>query len=138
MKNNLTEARLQFLAGVINENEFKQLDKSATEAISSFPPFEVIVERGELNDEKETEAKFVQILFFDKEEGDMLDVDTHPDYAYLNKFGAGIWTMEPLEKYDGDEYDYEFTNGSMTFEFNTADEVENFMKTDLKGILQDF
>jgi len=25
MKNNLTEARLQFLAGVINENEFKQL-----------------------------------------------------------------------------------------------------------------
>ena len=25
MKNNLSEARLQFLAGVINENEFKQL-----------------------------------------------------------------------------------------------------------------
>jgi hypothetical protein len=65
MKNNLTEARFQFLAGVINENEFKQLDKPATEAISSFPPFEVIVERGELNDEEETEAKFVQILFFE-------------------------------------------------------------------------
>jgi hypothetical protein len=27
MKNNLTEARLQFLAGVINENEFKQLNE---------------------------------------------------------------------------------------------------------------
>jgi hypothetical protein len=28
MKNNLTEARLQFLAGVINENEFKQLNEN--------------------------------------------------------------------------------------------------------------
>ena len=28
MKNNLTEARFQFLAGVINENEFKQLSES--------------------------------------------------------------------------------------------------------------
>ncbi len=137
MKNNLTEARFQFLAGVINESEFKQLDKSVTEAISSFPPFEVIVERGELNDEEEIEAKFVQVLFFDEEEGDMMDVDTNPDYAYLNEFGAGVWTMEPLKQYDGD-LDYEFTNGSMTFEFNTADEVENFMKTDLKGLLQDF
>lgn len=137
MKNNLTEARLQFLAGIINENEFKQLDKSVTEAISSFPPFEVVVERGELDNGEETEAKFVQILFFDKEEGDMLDVDTHPDYAYLNKFGAGIWTMEPLEQYNGDD-DYEFTNGSMIFEFNTADEVEYFMKTDLKDLLQHF
>ncbi len=28
MKKNLTEARFQFLAGVINENEFKQLNES--------------------------------------------------------------------------------------------------------------
>ena len=28
MKNNLTEARFQFLAGVINENEFKQLNEN--------------------------------------------------------------------------------------------------------------
>ena len=137
MKNNLTEARFQFLAGIITESEFNQLDKSVTENISSFPPFEVIVERGELNDDKETEAKFVQILFFDNEEDDMMDVDTNPDYAYLNKFGAGIWIMEPLEQYDGD-LDYEFTNGSMTFDFNTEDEVENFMKTDLKDALQSF
>jgi RNA polymerase sigma-70 factor (ECF subfamily) len=31
MKNNLTEARFQFLAGVINENEFKQLAENELE-----------------------------------------------------------------------------------------------------------
>ena len=35
MKNNLTEARLQFLAGVINENEFKQLNEE-TDATSVY------------------------------------------------------------------------------------------------------
>jgi hypothetical protein len=36
MKNNLTEARFQFLAGVINENEFKQLDEIENQSTNKY------------------------------------------------------------------------------------------------------
>lgn len=125
----------QFIAEV---KRMQQLAGLITEAEANKPsPFEVTIYRGYFEDDEETETKFVQILSFDEEEGDWLDVDEFPDLAYLNDFGAGIWTMEPLEQYDGDD-DYELGDASVTFEFDTADEVENFMKNDLKGALQDF
>jgi hypothetical protein len=118
--------RMQVLAGIITEAE-----------ANSPSPFLINIYSGEFTDDEEKETKFVQILSFDEEEEDWLDVDNYPNLAYLNDFGAGIWTMEPLEQYDGND-DYEIGDGSIEFEFNTADEVENFMKNELKAKLQSF
>ena len=118
--------RMQILAGIITEAE-----------ANSPSPFLITIYSGEFTDDEEKETKFVQILSFDEEEEDWLDVDNSPNLAYLNDFGAGIWTMEPLEQYDGND-DYEIGDGSIEFEFNTADEVENFMKNELKAKLQSF
>jgi hypothetical protein len=118
--------RMQVLAGIITEAE-----------ANSPSPFLINIYSGEFTDDEEKETKFVQILYFDEEEGDWLDVDNYPNLAYLNDFGAGIWTMEPFEQYDGND-DYEIGDGSIEFEFNTTDEVENFMKNELKAKLQSF
>ena len=118
--------RMQVLAGIITEAE-----------TNSPSPFLVTIYNGEFTDDEEKETKFVQILSFDEEEGDWLDVDNFPNLAYLNDLGAGIWTMEPFEQYDGNN-DYEIGDRSIEFEFDTTDEVENFIKNELKDKLQSF
>ena len=126
----ITEAaRLQKLAGI---NEAR-----VTPVSTAIPLIKITISMGELDDDEETEAKYVQILFYDKKEDDWIDVDMHPKFEYLNSFGAGTWTMEPLEQYDG-EYDYIYNGNDRIYEFNTAKEVEDFMKNDLRDELQDF
>ena len=120
--------RMQVLAGIITEAE-----------ANSPSPFLITIYSGEFMDNAEKETKFVQILSFDEEEEDWLDVDNYPNLAYLNDLGAGIWTMEPFEQYDGDDYEkYSLGDSSVEFEFNNTDEVENFMKNELKAKLQSF
>lgn len=116
--------RMQVLAGIITEAE-----------ANSPSPFLITIYSGEFMDDAEKETKFVQILSFNEEEGDWLDVDNFPNLAYLNDLGAGIWTMEPFEQYDGNN-DYEIGDRSIEFEFDTTDEVENFMKNELKDKLK--
>ena len=101
-------------------------------------PFEVSIEEGYIEDEDGNEgakAYLVQILHANKD-GEMLDVDNFKKFRYLNDLGADIWTTNPLEQYDGDEYN-SMGGRYHIFEFDTADEVENFMKNNLKDTLQD-
>jgi len=99
-------------------------------------PFEIDIEEGYIEDEDGNEgvkAYFVQILHANKD-GELLDVDNFKKFRYLNNLGAGRWTTNPLRQYNGDNY-HSIGGRYNIFEFDTANEVENFMKNDLKDTL---
>jgi len=94
--------------------------------------YQVIIEIGEIKDTGE-KARRVQILFYDIEEQDFIDISEHPTFHYLENMGVGIWVLNPLRKYKGDEEEYEFTNGIHEYEFTNTPELEIFLKKDLKN-----
>ena len=133
MKTQLNEIeRMQQLAGLLNEAFID--DKGNLQDFNDDDSFQISIEEGYIKN-KNTKAYFVQILHND-EDGDMLDVDEFSDLAYLNNLGAGVWTIEPLKQYNGNEYD-SIGERYNVFEFDTANEVEDFMKNNLKDVLQD-
>jgi hypothetical protein len=113
--------------------------------IEDVKDFQISIEDGEIEDEDGNiiEGIEVQALYYDVEEGEYMDIGEYPNpkkyvasgdlEEYVTRLGATLWTKEPLEIYKGDYYNYE-VNGYKTYgyEFETFEELENFMENDLK------
>jgi len=94
MKNNLTEARFQFLAGVINENEFKQLNESEE---STFLPMASGDEYLWDNIEKNIENNKEEIM-------NKLGINSYEEFEKLkDKYYSGLIDID----YPSDYYDFD-------------------------------
>ncbi len=96
MKNNLTEARFQFLAGVINESEFKQLNE---EKIPFFHQAQIL----NLADLSKPKADQMADL--------KVGLNVLPKQAYRNENDIKA-ALGKITKIDGDNITIEKVNGS--------------------------
>lgn len=123
---------------VIEDGEITENDKNYkdTRKLSSF-----------YNDKWDTieNGIQVQLLYFDTEEG-YIDIGNHPNpkkyiasrdlEEYTQWLGTGLWTKDPLEKYKGDGSFYPLGLKVYTYEFDTFEDVEDFLKNELKQKLR--
>jgi hypothetical protein len=90
---------------------------------------------------------FVQVEYFDPKEEEYTDIGNYPNpkkyvssgnlEEYVDWLGAGLWTKDPLEKYKGDGDWDPLGRKYHTYQFDTFEEVENFMKNHLKDKIRD-
>jgi hypothetical protein len=110
--------------------------------------WQVIIDDGEIvEDENNTiEGIFVQIEYFNPEEEEYTDIGEYPNpkkyvasgdlEEYAGWLGAGLWTKDPLEIYKGDGDWEPLGHKYYGYQFDTFEEVEDFMKNHLKDKLR--
>ena len=113
--------------------------------IEDIKNFQISIEDGEIEDEEGNIIDGIEVVvsYYDVEEGEYINIGEYPNpkkyvasgdlEEYVTQLGATLWTKEPLEMYK-DDYDNYEANGYRTYgyEFETFEELENFMENDLK------
>ena len=112
--------------------------------IENIKDFQISIEDGEIEDEEGNiiEGIEVVVLYYDVEEGEYVNIGEYPNpkkyvasgdlEEYVTQLGATVWTKEPLEIYKDDYYDFEPNGRTYVYEFETFEELENFIEDDLK------
>ena len=125
MKNNLTEARFQFLAGVINENEFKQLNedilelKQMSKQLYSFLKSKGFQPELKSNIENEKPKEIgegdqaAQIVVTDQPDERVLVAISAPSVAKVIVGGGDDWSQKATQKFG-----QQFTSNAITADGN--------------------
>ena len=111
--------------------------------------FQVTIEDGEIieDDEDYINGVFVQLLYFDPKKEEYIDIGNYPTpkkyvasgdlEEYVDWLGADLWTKDPLEVYKGDGDWDPLGHRTYYYQFDTFEEVEDFMKNHLKDKIRD-
>ena len=137
--------RMQKLAGLLNESTYV----NSKGDISDTDDFAVYIEDGDIEDYEEggsIEGISVQVVYYDTTQEEYTDIGFHPDpkkyvssgdlEEYMVQLGATIWTKDPLEIYKGNGDWDPLGHKTYEYQFETFEELENFMENDLKETLR--